>query len=185
MIVTTYTPKEITSLLGVVDTYKRWHNFINKKDRKYDFYHPSEWGKCLRTQQYRHYAYMGLIEVKPAVIKSQMLRLFDKGHYMHERWSNYFDDIGDVLIGRWRCCNPLCFMFNNDGKIKNNLSGEEIGKIYEEGKVRILGRDETPGIFRPDKCQCGCPDFKYLECVVEDKELNMRGHSDVVLDFSN
>ena len=89
-----YTPKDIQSLLGLIDTYKRHQAFQTRFNRSYKHYHPSEWGKCLRLQQYKHYVELGLIELEYEERDSKILRLFDKGHNMHERWTHYFEDIG-------------------------------------------------------------------------------------------
>ena len=87
-----YTPKEVSSLMGLVDTYLRHKaEVVEAGNRSYDHYHPSEWGKCLRMQQYKHYAWKGLIDVQYPEPSSEKHRLFDKGHNMHNRWSNYFD----------------------------------------------------------------------------------------------
>ena len=92
MVTTTYVPKEVQSLLGLIDTYKRWDQYTHRGDRSYAHYHPSEWGKCLRLQQYKHYAHLGLIKVDYNGFDSKLLRLFDKGHNMHERWTRYMDE---------------------------------------------------------------------------------------------
>ncbi len=39
-----YTPKEVSSLMGLIDTYMRWDQYQKKDERKYVHYHPSEWG---------------------------------------------------------------------------------------------------------------------------------------------
>lgn len=176
-----YEAKEVTSLINLVDTYKRWTNFNTKNDRSYEHYHPSEWGKCLRMQQYKHYAHLGLIEVAYKELDSKTLRLFDKGHWMHERWVKYFDSIG-ILRGRWRCKNVLCWLFDDNGKLDTNKI--PIETIYEENKSRVYGTNELYGIFKPDKCICGCEEFSYLEMPVVAKELNIKGSADVILDCS-
>ena len=80
-----YTPKEISSLMGVIDTYLRWNQYQRKNERSYEHYHPSELGKCLRTQQYKHYVQKGYITLEFEPFDSKKLRLFDKGHNMHSR----------------------------------------------------------------------------------------------------
>ena len=179
-----YTSKEVTALLGLVVTYRRWKNFDSFGDRRYKHYHPSEWGKCLRSQQYKHYVELGFLKTEPTVFESKLLRLFDKGHNMHNRWTNYFDDMGGILRGRWRCGNSSCYMFEDDGTLKSKLTPKQISKILEEKKRRVHGSSAAQGIFRPDKCACGCSEFNYLETHVENKELNMKGNSDLLLDCS-
>ncbi len=178
-----YTPKEIASLMGVIDTYKRWVNYKERGDRKYNFYHPSEWGKCLRKQQYYHYAFLGLIETVPEKMESKILRLFDKGHNMHTRWTRYFEGCG-ILRGRWKCLNPYCCLF--DEKREYIITtGKAVPNAENLLESRIYGKDNPKGIFKPDKCLCGCKDFEYLEVDVFSEELNISGHSDVIIDCSN
>jgi len=178
--------KEIASMVGLIDTYKRWVNYKSKqnKERKYISYHPSEWGHCLRAQQYKHYAELGLIEVEYFEIPSKRLRLFDHGHNMHSRWVRYFRQIG-ILRGRWQCQNPLCFLSNEDGTLKNNLNSKLIEEILEKGEKRIYGEKNLQGVFQPSKCKCGYTKFRYLETGVRDKILNMKGNADLILDCSN
>ncbi|KKM93028.1 hypothetical protein LCGC14_1212620, partial [marine sediment metagenome] len=179
-----YVSKEVVAVSELVDTYKRWENYTTKGNRNYKFYHPSEFGKCLRRQQYKHYAEIGLIEAQEIELESKTLRLFDKGHNMHGRWTSYFDNIGGVLRGRWRCANIACFLFNDDGDLKC-LNKKEIITTFNEGKVRIYGKGERRGIFKPDKCLCGCEKFQYLEGQVFDEELHIKGNVDMILDCSN
>lgn len=184
----TYEAREITSLLNLVDTYVRWKTVSKRSDRSYAHYHPSEWGKCLRMQQYKHYAWKGLIDVKYAEPDSTKQRLFDKGHNMHIRWQEYFADMG-VLMGKWKCKNLLCNMFNDQGNpiTAYTYGGYDADKarlqLYESKKSRIYGEDEP--IFKPDKCVCGCRNFEYLETKVEAPELNIKGRADVILNCDN
>jgi len=175
------TSKEVMSLMGLIDTYKRWVNFETKNDRCYKSYHPSEFGKCLRAQQYKHYVHLGLIKVTYKAFDSKTLRLFDKGHWMHERWARYFEDIG-ILRGRWKCKNPLCFLFDDKGKLKTGTNNIE--SLFEKKKTRIYGMDDSLGSFKPDQCVCGCKDFQYCETPVVSEELNIKGSADVILDCS-
>jgi len=184
MVVTdkTYTPPEITSLMGVIDTYMRWNQYTKRNDRSYAHYHPSEWGKCLRMQQYKHYAWIGALgEVEWNGHDSKLLRLFDKGHNMHERWSNYLDNIGGILLGRWKCKNTFCYMFDKNGKF--SPSEDKVKKIYSEKKTRIYGQDSP--IKKPEKCICGCSDFEYLEAHVRAPELNIKGNADLIFNFDD
>lgn len=176
-----YTPPDIISIDGLVDTYLRWSCLDKKGDRKYYSYHPSEWGKCLRYQQYKRYTQLGYIEVEEVPHESRILRIFEVGHYMHERWQNYFDYIG-VLRGRWKCRNTLCKLFDDTGKM--NYSEEKAKELVNKFDTRIYGDEEQKGIFRPEKCICGCHRFQYLETHVRDEELNFKGNADLILDFS-
>lgn len=177
-----YTPREVSSLMGLIDTYLRWNQYQVRNDRKYVHYHPSEWGKCLRMQQYKHYVELGYIQQEYSAFDSKLLRLFDKGHNMHNRWTNYFDDIGNVLMGRWRCKNILCSTFDSNG-VMNVLSQEKLVAIYKDGRRRVYGNKKP--IFKPDKCVCGCTDFEYEESIVEDLSINIRGRADMILNCDN
>lgn len=172
-------PKEVNSFENLIDTYVRWKNYAVRDERQYDYYHPSEWGKCLRIQQYKYYAWAGRFKVSYAELTSKQIRLFDKGHHMHERWRHYFEDMGNILMGHWRCSNPLCYLFNDDGKIRQDVSSPN--EIYQEGLKRLYeGPNSTP-TFKPDRCVCGCPDFEYVETSVFSEELKMKGRADLVI----
>ena len=177
-----YTPKEISALIGLIDTYLRWNQYKQKDSRSYKHYHPSEWGYCLRVQQYKHYIEKGYISSEYESLDSKTLRLFDKGHNMHSRWVKYFDRIGNILLGKWKCTNQLCYVFTDEGKQKK-LSVEELEDLYKSFKSRIYGED-TP-IFRPEKCICGNTRFRYEEATVKDASLNMKGHADTIINCSN
>jgi hypothetical protein len=179
-----YVPKEVQSLIGLVDTYKRDDHFSQKGLRSYNHYHPSEMGKCLRTQQYKHYAQLGYIDVEFKELESKILRLFDKGHNMHERWSRYFTEIG-ILRGRWKCKNAGCLLFDKKGNMKKNVAQQEKKDIIKYNKTRIYGMDHTLGDFRPEKCECGFNSFEYIETPVVDKEINMKGQADLILDCTD
>jgi hypothetical protein len=111
-----------------------------------------------------------------------MLRLFDKGHNMHERWTKYFGDIG-VLKGQWRCKNQACKMFDDNGAVRN-LSQDQIAQMFA-GNPRVYGEKEKLGIFEPKQCVCGCTKFGYEENAVVDKETNIYGHCDLIFDCTN
>ena len=166
-------PPEIISIMGTIDTYLRWRE-KNKDPRGYEIYHPSSFGKCLRNMQYKRYAAMGLIKEDSEEFDSKMLRLFETGHHTQSRWEKYFTDMG-ILRGIWACANPFCSKFDENSK----YTSEE-----GSGKSRIYGLDDKLGCFKPEKCDCGCERFFYDELSVGDKELNLYGHSDMVLDYS-
>jgi len=155
---TSYTPREVTSVMGVVDTFLRWKN-VQKSNRSYKYHHPSEFGKCLRKAQYLRYEERDLLTVEKEPLASQKLRLFDKGHNMHARWQRYFEDIG-VLRGVWECANPHCDY--------------------------TVGKQDQHGVFRPKVCEkCDSEEFDYHESQVFDEELQFRGNCDLLLDFSH
>ena len=181
-------PKEVVSIMGVVDTFLRHRQEETKGDRSYKHYHPSEFGKCLRTQQYKHYVELGYIEMagEEESFSSQKIRLFDKGHNMHLRWQrDYFASMG-VLRGIWKCLNPFCFSWQDDGtqRWEGGPTVDQKKQMIDEGKTRVYGKEAKIGVFKPEACKCGCTEFEYHEITVVDEDLNMIGHADLVLDFS-
>ena len=172
-----YVPPELQSIMGSVDTFVRHRAKSNT--RAYDKYHPSAFGQCLRKMQYMRYVSMGLIHGEEEEFESKMLRLFEKGHSTQARWEKYFIGLG-VLRGIWTCTNPLCRLFDDSGEI---IKTNDVESYFKE-KPRKYGEDNKIGIFKPDKCICGCNRFAYEEICVEDEELNLRGHVDMILDFS-
>jgi hypothetical protein len=182
-----YTPPEVSSLLGLIDTFCRWKDAKGKGSRQYYKYHPSEWGKCLRQQQYKHFVQLGYIQPPPMIQNGgQQVRLFDTGHTMHHRWQeDYFANIGTILRGVWACGNAMCHAFDDKGNLRplEKLSEHEL-KLIDEGVTRHYGREEKQGVFRPEKCVCGCKKFAYKEVCVQSDELNIKGNCDIILDFS-
>jgi len=172
---------EICALLGLVDTYIRHRQFLQKDDRSYKHYHPSEFGKCLRRQQYLHYTELGYLQVEKSSFESRILRLFDKGHNMHSRWTDYFDGMG-ILRGLWKCKNPFCMNIDDKGIVLD--SSNLVSSYSKKNETRIYGKKNVMGEFKPDLCVCGCPDFEYVETPVISSEMNMKGRADAVLDFS-
>jgi len=173
-----YIPPDLQSIMGTIDTYVRYKAKGNT--RQYHKYHPSTFGKCLRNMQYMKYVAMGLIDVEEEEFDSKILRLFEKGHNMHSRWESYFEGLG-VLKGVWRCLNPLCSMFDDSGSL---IQGTDVEQCYKTA-TRKYGEQEKLGVFKPEKCICGCNKFAYEEVCVESEEMNMFGHVDLIVDFSN
>jgi len=132
-------------------------------DRRYDVFHPSAWGQCLRKIAYQHYNEKDkFVQKDEASLDIRVERLYDNGHGMHARWQSYLDNAG-VLRGYWKCENPLC------------------GKVY--------GESEPLGIFNPIRtekswsCECGnSKKLKYEEVLVHSAELNFEGHVDAIVD---
>jgi hypothetical protein len=180
-----YTEPDIASLLGLVDTYCRWKDLQQKGSRRYFAYHPSEWGKCLRKQQYKHFVQMGIIPSVPAEgFGGQQIRLFDTGHTMHHRWQqDYFSNMG-ILRGVWKCGNAMCYAFDDEGNPTFDSIPEDRKQRVIKGHTRLYGREELQGIFRPEKCVCGYNEFEYVEATVRSEEYNFEGHCDLILDFS-
>jgi hypothetical protein len=178
---------ESEAVMGLVDTFVRWKQKKESRNRKYEQYHPSEFGSCLRRMQYMRYVSNGLIEGQEEEFTSKQIRLFDKGNNMHSRWQKYFADMG-VLRGNWKCSNPFCKMYESDGKMIKYDESIDIQKKKEEYAskldTRVFGTHEKLGSFNPVVCNCGCRHFIYNEVKVEDKELNIFGHADLILDFS-
>jgi len=124
---------------------------IDCNERDYSYFHPSEFYQCVRYIAYKYYGAKSTRKIKP-----DLQRIFDNGDHMHQRYTDYFDNIG-ILYGVWACKNPLC--------------------------KETYGSEEKLGILKPsDKCKkCGCEEYEYVELEAEDKEHMMRGHMDGVL----
>ena len=168
--------KNVSPILKAFDVYieQKQHNSV----RSYAYYHPSEFGKCLRKAQYKYYVEKGLIQAPISTYEAQMQRIFDNGHSMHERWTKYAEDIG-ILRGLWQCNNPLCSWFDDSG----GFHPEQFDKKYEY--PRTYGGEDIHGIFKPYKCVCGSKSFSYRELQVFSEELKLKGNVDMVLDFTN
>jgi len=108
--------------------------------------------------QYQKYESDGLIESPRQHVEPRMIRIWDTGNSMHDRWVGYADGLS-ILRGLWRCNDPSC------------------GNVH--------GKKDKLGVFKPDACEkCGHKSLSYDEISAKDKELNFYGHVDQVLDFS-
>lgn len=134
-------------------------------DRKYDIFHPSAWGGCLRKVAYQYYNGEEQFVIKRASnISLKGERIFDNGHSVHARWQKYLDGSG-VLRGYWKCTNPMC----------NAVYGEK----EKLGILNPLRKDPCW------KCRCGNNiSLEYQEIRVKsDTTYNFDGHCDAVIDF--
>ena len=145
----------ISQLIDQFLSYKQ-----NKpSDRSYKVFHPSAFGKCLRKMQYQKYVSEGMMDAPVQSVEPRMIRIWDTGHTMHNRWAQYMEEL-NVLRGVWKCANPLC--------------------------NKIHGKQEKIGIFKPAQCEvCKSKKFHYEEITIDHPGLNFHGHCDQVLDFSN
>lgn len=127
---------------------------IDNNDRDYSYFHPSEFYQCVRMLAYKYYKAENSDKIKP-----DLQRIFDNGHYMHDRYTQYFRDIG-ILQGVWVCSNPLC------------------GNAY--------GEDDKMGILEPDHAceKCGNKNFTYKEVKFTDIEHMFSGSLDGILNVS-
>jgi CRISPR/Cas system-associated exonuclease Cas4 (RecB family) len=124
-------------------------------DRKYDYFHPSEFSDCVRKITYLH---MG--EVGNNKISGDLQRVFDNGHGMHHRYAEYLSDMG-LAYGVWKCKNPFC--------------NEEYGR----GELLGIPKREDPC----DKC--GCSDYSYEEVQVFSEEYMFKGHVDGIFKLAD
>lgn len=135
---------------------------IKRKDRDYSHFHPSEWDGCKRKIAYSYYEAKGFFQIEPDSIridpKSQ--RIFQNGHYMHDRYKNYLEKTNS-LKGRWKCKNHIVHL----------------------DKPRIFGNDSKIGCLKPKICECGSTEFEYLELSVYDGETLWGGHIDAVVNL--
>lgn len=179
-----YMPPDIQSVIGLVDCYLKWKD-ENGDPRGYEHYHPSAFGKCLRLMQYQRYSERGYIPTPIDQHEPSICRIFGNGHSMHDRWRQYFEDLG-VLRGYWTCTNPLCAAYDDSG-IYNGVS--TMSDVMADPKAwfkarRKHGAGVLHGAFKPDRCNCGWEKFKYDEIDVRNEELNFYGHADMILDFN-
>jgi hypothetical protein len=178
-----FLPPDVLAVIDSVDTYLRWHD-VNQAPRGHQRIHPSAFGKCLRQMQYERYEELGLIQVPPEEKEPWLLRIFGNGHSMHDRWRQYFEDLG-VLMGYWTCMNPFCAAWDDAGNAKDySIADLMIDPDFFLKNRRTYGRDELQGCFKPEQCKCGWKKFHYDEIDVKNDELNIYGHADMILDFS-
>lgn len=151
------------SLVALVNRY-----ITNKalgSDRRYDTFHPSAWGSCLRAVAYQYYN--SECRFKPKTesdVDQRMERLFDNGHYMHARWQKYLSESG-IIRGYWSC--KKCDMW--------------------------YGMDQKLGILNPKlgdprswPCPCDPSLLHYEELLVKsDPRYRFEGHVDAVIDLRN
>jgi hypothetical protein len=137
----------------------------SESTRRYDVFHPSAWGYCLRKIAYQYYNEKKKFYQKTdADVNSRLEMIFDNGHHVHARWQDYLDKAG-VLRGIWRCPSPEC------------------GKKHGEGnKLGVLNPLRTKKGW---KCQCGNDKaLEYEEIpIISHPDYNFRGSCDAVLDF--
>lgn len=131
-----------------------------KKDcRNNQVFHPSEWDGCHRKIAYQYYQAVGAIKLDACATKvdTKLQRIFSNGHWMHDRWRSYLENCS-LFQGRWMC---------------KNFMGHSKPKIY--------GDDNTLGIPKPEKCDCGSTQFEYVELGFYDEETNWGGHVDTIM----
>lgn len=128
--------------------------------RRYDIFHPSAWGYCLRKIAYQFYnEQQKFLPQTQDQVDVRMERVYDNGHGVHARWHNYLSNSG-FLRGWWKCL-----------------------KCDAE-----YGTEDPLGIFSPEKdpewaCACGQRALEYEEVLVKsDPQYNFEGHVDAVLD---
>ena len=90
----------ISQLIDQFLSYKQ-----NKpSDRSYKVFHPSAFGKCLRKMQYQKYVSEGMMDAPVQSVEPRMIRIWDTGHTMHNRWAQYMEE--------------LCFRFLREGEVE-------------------------------------------------------------------
>ncbi len=130
-------------------------------DRNNLVFHPSEWDGCHRKIAYQYYEAQKSVKFDDAYLKidPRGQRIFANGHYMHDRWKNDFLSIpGFTLHGKWKCSNFIA-----------------------HEKPQVYGSDNSLGVVQPEKCECGCTRFEYIELGYYNEETNWGGHVDAVL----
>jgi len=127
---------------------------IDRNDRDYSYFHPSEFHQCVRLLAYKYYKVESTDKIKP-----DLQRVFDNGHHMHDRYTKYFRNIG-ILQGVWVCSNPLC--------------KKEYGKEETLGVLEPKEKCEN----------CGCENYKYKEVNFTNTEYMFSGSIDGILGMS-
>lgn len=132
----------------------------NSRDNSH--FHPSEFAGCKRKIAYKYYVATGVLPLTlKEVFKPGLLRVFDNGHHVHYRWQGYLEDprcAGSMFKGKWKCKNS-----------------------YAHEHPQIYGKDTKLGILRPEKCECGCTEFHFMEVGFFDEDTMLGGHVDTIL----
>ena len=131
--------------------------------RKYDIFHPSDWGYCLRKVALLWYnEHEKFLKKGEQHIDLKGQRVYDNGHGMHARWRDYLD-AANVLRGVWKC--PRCEVLCGDK--------EPLG---------ILNPSNKEG-WSCEKCKT-TRKMQYEELLVRsDPRYNFEGHVDAVVDL--
>lgn len=143
----------LESLIDKVLTQK-----IQKNDRDYSHFHPSEFDQCHRKLVYKYYQSKGICSPSDvgSLIDPRLQRIFDNGHGLHERLGANLEATG-MLRGLWRCL--------------------KCGQYH--------GKEEKLGVHKPKKCS-SCSSaigFHYHELGFHDEDTMLGGHVDAVLDL--
>ena len=176
-------PPDISSVLSLIEAHMKYKH-LNGPPRGFEIFHPSAFGACLRRMQYQRYAENNVsgLKMPESNADGNLIRIFDNGHTIHDKWASYWEDIG-ILKGVWQCSNPLCYIFDDNGSLKEDIKINE--NTYEDLNTRVYGKKKLKGVFKPEKCKCGNTDFIYHEVSVKDKDLNISGHADLILNFQH
>lgn len=155
-----YMPGRPPTVMQLVKPYLVQKALSNS--RRYNIFHPSAWGSCLRKVAYQFYNEQDRFLQRSADdVDTRLELVFDNGHKTHFRWQEYLTNAG-VMRGYWRCA--------------------QCGVVY--------GKDEKMGIKSPLqadsswKCQCGHQSLEYEETTVQSEpQYNFKGHVDAIVDL--
>lgn len=156
-----------TDNISIVDAVdKMLISLSMNNDRDYSYFHASEWDSCHRKLAYQYYEHKGYVNIDSSVVKpnAQLQRIFGNGHYVHDRWRSYFENIGR-LYGVWKCTNKSYHLESNHSAVH--------------------GKDSKYGIPKPLKCLCGNNEFQYTELGCRDDVTRWGGHFDALIDVTN
>lgn len=133
------------------------------KRRKYDHFHPSSFGQCLRKTAFQFYGVPRDEELEPRV-----RRIFAAGHAHHHRMQTDFSKMG-ILRGYWKClrCHKI------HGK------DEKWGVFMP---VKCSCDKLLPDDF-PTRKLYGDSLFEYEEITVKDAEHGFEGHCDGIIEL--
>ena len=129
--------------------------------RRYDIFHPSAWGQCLRKISYQYYNEEDPFITKgPKDVDLRLERVFDNGHGVHYRWQQTYLAQTPYLRGIWRCMS----------------CGERFGEGHRLGI-------KNPQLEDGWACQCSSTlPLQYEEITVRSEMYNFEGHVDTVID---
>ena len=88
-------------MISLTDIVNRHLIGRSKNDhRDYSYFHASEWDGCHRKIAYEYYEEKKILQsIQQSSHDPKLLRIFDNGHSMHDRYKKYFESTA-TLYGR-------------------------------------------------------------------------------------
>lgn len=152
-----------TILHDEYDNYLIEQGAIDDKKRKYDYFHPSEFGSCLRKVALKSHGISSGVVIEPRV-----RRIFQAGHDYHGGMQKRFAEMG-IIRGLWEC--KRCKKVHG----KENKWG-----IFMPEDCECTAK--LPPDF-PNADRKGLDLFTYEELRLENEEYNFKGHCDAIIEL--